>query len=61
MADLNLQEIHDFMIEVARKAADRITSATPTTDSSGSKKNCMFYHDSTTCPRDIRFPQLDRS
>jgi hypothetical protein len=40
MADLNLQEIHDFMIEVAKKAADRITSATPTTDSSGSKKNC---------------------
>ena len=42
MADLNLQEIHDFMIEVALQAADRITSATPTTDTAGNKKNCMY-------------------
>jgi len=53
MADLNLQEIHDFMVEVARKAADRITSATPTTDTSGSKKNCKHCatdHDINTPP-----------
>ena len=44
MADLNLQEIHDFMIQVAQQAADRITSAAPTTDTSGSKKNCTSSH-----------------
>jgi myo-inositol-1(or 4)-monophosphatase len=41
MANLNLQEIHDFMLQVALKAATRITSATPTTDAAGSKKNSV--------------------
>ncbi|KAF2645053.1 inositol monophosphatase [Massarina eburnea CBS 473.64] len=41
MTDLNLQEIHDFMIEVAQQAADRITSATPTTGAAGNKKNSV--------------------
>jgi hypothetical protein len=40
MADLNLQEIHDFMISIAKKVGDRIVSATPTTEAAGSKKNC---------------------
>lgn len=40
MTDLNLQEIHDFMIAVALEAADRITSATPSTDAAGQKMNC---------------------
>lgn len=45
MADLNLQEIHDFMISIAKQAGERIVSAKPTTDSAGSKKNCK--HTST--------------
>jgi myo-inositol-1(or 4)-monophosphatase len=40
MADLNLQEIHDFMISVAKQAGERIIAAKPTTDAAGSKKNC---------------------
>jgi myo-inositol-1(or 4)-monophosphatase len=40
MADLNLQEIHDFMISIAKQAGERIVSATPTTGAAGSKKNC---------------------
>lgn len=45
MADLNLQEIHDFMISIARKAGEMITSAHPTTEQAGSKKNCtcLFF------------------
>lgn len=42
MADINLQEVHDFMIEIARKVGERITAATPTTGAAGSKKNCML-------------------
>ncbi|CAI6340441.1 unnamed protein product [Periconia digitata] len=41
MADLNLQEIHDFMVKVAKEAADTITSARPTTDAAGNKKNSV--------------------
>jgi myo-inositol-1(or 4)-monophosphatase len=40
MADLNLQEIHDFMISIAKQAGERIVSAKPTTENAGSKKNC---------------------
>jgi myo-inositol-1(or 4)-monophosphatase len=40
MADLDLREIHDFMITIAKQAGARITSAQPSTSSSGSKKNC---------------------
>lgn len=39
MADLNLQEIHDFLVEVAKKAGEMITSAKPSTQTSGEKKN----------------------
>jgi hypothetical protein len=42
MADFDLQEIHDFMIAIARKAGETITSATPSTDAAGSKKNCEW-------------------
>ncbi|GME58318.1 inositol monophosphatase [Neofusicoccum parvum] len=41
MADLNLQEIHDFLIEVAKKAGEMITSARPTTTTTGEKKNSV--------------------
>ncbi|KAF2457964.1 hypothetical protein BDY21DRAFT_320351 [Lineolata rhizophorae] len=39
MADLNLHEIHDYLIELAQKAGDMITSAHPTVDATDSKKN----------------------
>ena len=39
MAEPNLQEIHDFLILVAKRAGQMITTARPTTTSSGSKKN----------------------
>jgi len=41
MADLNLREIHDFMISIAKQAGARIVSATPSTEAAGSKKNCL--------------------
>ncbi|KAF2738081.1 inositol monophosphatase [Polyplosphaeria fusca] len=41
MADINLQEIHDFMISIAKKAGEMITSAVPTTGTAGSKKNSV--------------------
>jgi myo-inositol-1(or 4)-monophosphatase len=40
MADIDLQEIHDFMISIAKQAGERIVAARPTTQASGSKKNC---------------------
>jgi myo-inositol-1(or 4)-monophosphatase len=40
MANINLQEIHDYLIEIARKAGDMITSAHPTAGKAGWKKSC---------------------
>ena len=39
MSDINLQEVHDFLIEVAYKAGKMITKATPSAADAGSKKN----------------------
>lgn len=39
MADLDLQEIHDFLITIAHKAGEMITAAHPSTGAAGSKKN----------------------
>jgi hypothetical protein len=39
---LNHQEIHELLVEVARKAGDMITSAQPHVNTSGSKKNCTW-------------------
>ncbi|KAJ4305299.1 hypothetical protein N0V90_000830 [Kalmusia sp. IMI 367209] len=41
MSDINLQEVHDFMIEIAKKVGERITSATPSTGAAGFKKNSV--------------------
>ncbi|CAN9079224.1 unnamed protein product [Alternaria alternata] len=41
MAGVNLQEVHDFMISIAKQAGERIVSAKPTTQGSGSKKNSV--------------------
>jgi hypothetical protein len=43
----NLQEIHDFLIDLAIKAGKVITSSIPRIDSTGSKKNSGYtfsYH-----------------
>ncbi|KAK7544702.1 uncharacterized protein J3D65DRAFT_32967 [Phyllosticta citribraziliensis] len=39
MAEHNLQEIHDFLISVAKKAGEMITTARPSTTKTGEKKN----------------------
>lgn len=39
MGDIDLQEIHGFLVNVAHKAGEMITSARPTTALSGEKKN----------------------
>ncbi|KAL1610418.1 hypothetical protein SLS60_002085 [Paraconiothyrium brasiliense] len=41
MSNIDLQGVHDFMIEIARKVGERITSATPSTGAAGSKKNSV--------------------
>lgn len=40
--DPNLQEIHDFLIEIAHRAGEVILAARPTTEASGTKKNCTY-------------------
>ena len=40
MAEPNLQEIHDFLFDIALKAGDMITSANPSTVDT--KKNCTW-------------------
>lgn len=35
-----LQKIHNFLVEIAKKAGGMITSAKPSTSATGSKKNC---------------------
>ncbi|KAK8164905.1 hypothetical protein IWX90DRAFT_427480 [Phyllosticta citrichinensis] len=39
MAEHDLQEIHDFLISVAKKAGEMITTARPSTTKTGEKKN----------------------
>ncbi|KAK7519135.1 uncharacterized protein IWZ02DRAFT_449574 [Phyllosticta citriasiana] len=39
MAESNLQEIHDFLVSVAKKAGEMITTARPSTTKTGEKKN----------------------
>ena len=44
MADLNLQEIHDYMISVAETAGDMIVSAKPSGSNVDLKKNCRMLY-----------------
>lgn len=37
-----LREIRDFLVAIAKKAGDMITSAKPSTGAVGSKKNCKM-------------------
>lgn len=41
MSAVNLQEVHDFLIRVAHKAGEMITSATPSATGAGEKKNSV--------------------
>jgi len=41
MAEIDLREIHDSLIAIAKQAGERIVSATPSTDATGSKKNSV--------------------
>ena len=41
MSGVDLQEVHDFLIEVAYKAGEMITSATPNAAEAGQKKNSV--------------------
>ena len=44
MAEPDLQEIHDFLFDIALKAGDMITSANPSTVDT--KKNCTWKQSS---------------
>jgi hypothetical protein len=39
---VNLKEIHDVLITIAKEAGSMITGAKPVTDGVGSKKNCNY-------------------
>ena len=41
MSAVNLQEVHDLLINVAYKAGEMITSATPNATAAGEKKNSV--------------------
>lgn len=40
--DLDLQEVHDFLVKLALEAGQAIASANPNTLDSDTKKNCKF-------------------
>lgn len=41
---INLQEIHDFLIDIARRAGEMMLASVPIVNSVGSKKNCEQLH-----------------
>lgn len=40
MADINLQEVHDVLIAIAREAGQMMLSAHPSVQRTNEKKNC---------------------
>jgi len=40
MAQPNLQEIHDVLVDIAKRAGEKITSARPSVGAIDTKKNC---------------------
>jgi myo-inositol-1(or 4)-monophosphatase len=44
MEESKLKEIHDFFIDIAKKAGEVIVSAKPSTETAGNKKNCIYAH-----------------
>ncbi|KAH9877397.1 hypothetical protein IAQ61_002763 [Plenodomus lingam] len=49
MTDINLRDIHDSLIAIAKQAGERIVAATPSTDAAGSKKNSVDLVTETDC------------
>ena len=43
MGNPDLQQIHDFLIELAFRGGQMMLDANPSTQTSGSKKNCKLY------------------
>ena len=41
MSDINLQEVHDYLVDVARQAGRVVTDARPSTTAAGEKKNSV--------------------
>ena len=54
MEQHDLNKIYDHLIDIAKEAGEMITSATPSSASSGSKKNCAF----SGYPRVIFTPKM---
>lgn len=44
LGEKDLEEIQEFLINIAHEAGDMILSAHPSTGGTGSKKNCMNLH-----------------
>jgi myo-inositol-1(or 4)-monophosphatase len=43
MANINLQDVHDLLVSVAKEAGQMIMGATPTQAASGTKKNSTVH------------------
>jgi len=41
MSDINLQEVHDYLVDVAKQAGRVVTAARPSTTAAGEKKNSV--------------------
>ena len=41
MSDIDLQEVHDYLVQVAKQAGHVITAARPSTTAAGKKKNSV--------------------
>jgi hypothetical protein len=41
MSDINLQEVHDYLVDVAKQAGHIITAARPSTTAAGEKLNSV--------------------
>ena len=50
MSDINLQEIHDTLVEVAFEAGRMILAANPNNIDKGSKMNCLCFSSQVLYP-----------
>lgn len=56
MADLNLQEIHDTLVDIASEAGKMIMAANPSSIDQGTKLNCECASHPAAFPRKLRTP-----
>jgi hypothetical protein len=54
MAEPNLQEIHDFLIALAKKAGELVIAARPSVANSGRKVSCKSHPRGTDSERPLR-------